>query len=385
MRNGNLNVAHVSAAFFPVASGGLEHHIVSVSKYLSLLGHKPLLITPRFRFKSRPLPETEDLEHLEVLRVGLLSPPYFRKRFIGPFFNRTLYKANAFLGAYTKIRKLDIGFDLLHIHSGYFSLDLGFRLSRWFKRPYIITFHQRRPDNSSRKDKKIFEAAEKIVVHRDFTRRIFENWGLEHKIVFIPMFIDVLKYRRPDNLQPSHKDNTRILFVGRLEKRRDPTTLLHAFLNVYRQYPDVELHMVGDGSLKRQVNLFIMQHGLERNVLLHSRQPDIREYLWKSDIYVSTNTVDDYPSLALRESMSAGLAIIDTDVGETRKLIDNGKNGLLVPPSDHIALSEAILILIQNERLRNRLITNARLSSNDFDIAKGIQPLLKIYRKVSGQ
>ena len=380
----NLNICHVFAIFLPVTSGGVQHHIISVSEYMNLLGHESLLITSRYRYKAHLLPKTEDLRYLKVLRAGLLSPPYVNKRFVGPFLNLTLNKFDALLGAYTRIRKWNIDFDLLHIHSGYFSLNLGFRLSSWFKRPFIITFHQRHPNNRS-KYKKIFNVAEKIVVHRDFTRRILGKWGLEHKTVFIPMFINVEKYRRPDNLQFSDRGNIRILFVGHLEKRRDPLSLLKAFSNVHKQHPNVELHIVGDGSLKKQVKLLIRRCKLERNVFLHGKQLDVRKHLWQSDIYVSTNTVDDYPSLALREAMSAGLAIIDTDVGETSKLVSNGVNGLLIPPSDPIALSNAIITLIEDEKLRKKLSSNAQLFSKNFDVAKCIQPLLKIYHEISGK
>jgi len=83
--------------------------------------------------------------------------------------------------------------------------------------------------------------------------------------------------------------------------------------------------------------------------------------------------------------MAAGLVPIDTDVGETSKLVSNGINGLLIPPSDPTALSNAIITLIENEKLRKKLSSDAQLSSKNFDVAKGIQPLLRIYREVSGK
>lgn len=382
MKRQNLSICHVYNTFLPVTSGGVEHHIASVSKYMNLLGHRSLLIVPRYRYGAYLLPRTNNLGFLKIFRVGLFSPPYVNRRVIKTLLNLSLNKFDALLGAYTGIRKWNIDFDLLHIHSGRFSLDLGFRLSKRFKRPFIITFHQRHPARALFEHQNIFEAAEKIVVHRNFTQHIFEKWGLRQKTVFIPIFISVKKYRRPHNPEFLHRDHVRILFIGRLEKHRDPLVLLHAFANVHKHHSDVELHIVGDGSLEKQVRSLVRRYGLERNVFLYGKQLDVRKHLWQSDIYVSTNTVDDYPSLTLREAMSAGLAIIDTDVGETRRIICHGKNGLLVQPSDPIALSKALLTLIEDEKLKKKLIANAQLSSQDFNIAEGIQPLLRIYNEI---
>jgi glycosyltransferase involved in cell wall biosynthesis len=382
MKSTDLNICHVYATFLPVTSGGVEHHIICVSKFMDFLGHQSLLITPRYRYEGYPLPKTEDLGYLKVHRVGLISPPHINKRFIGPLLNLTVNRFDALLDAYGGIRKWSMDFDLIHIHSGSFSLDLGFRLSKWLRCPFIITFHQRHPVRALFEHQNIFEAAEKIVVHRDFTQHIFEKRGLGQKTVFIPMFISVEKYRRPHTPEFSNRDHIRILFIGRLEKRRDPLVLLHAFANVYKHHSDVELHIVGDGSLEKRIRSLARQYGLERNVFLHGKQLDVRKHLWLSDIYVSTNIIDDYPSLALREAMAAGLVIISIDVGEIRRIIHDGKNGLLVPPSDPIALSKAILTLIENEKMRKRLTANAQLSSQDFDIAEGIQQLIRIYNGV---
>lgn len=387
----SLNICHVFTTFLPASSGGVEHHIISLSKYLSLLGHTSLLIIPRYRCKLSLLPKMENLENLKVFRVGLLSPPYINNnsahplRFVRSFLEPTLNKFDCLLGAYIWVRR-NMNFSLIHVHTGDSALDLGFRLSKWSKRPFIVTVHQRFGCKSGdlnadyQKYKKIFKAAKKIIVHRNSTRHVLERWGLGHKTIFIPMFIDVEKYRKPDDFRSSHEGSIRILSVGRLERRRDPLTLLQAFLNVHRRYPDLELHMVGDGPLKKPATALIKRYGLEKNVFLFGQQLDVRMHLWQSEIYISINIADNYPSLALREAMAAGLAPVVTDVGETRELIQDGVNGVLVAPSDPFAVSSAITTLIEDETLRKKLSLNAKLSSKSFDVEKYIQSFIKVYR-----
>lgn len=345
------------------------------------------MITPRYIYKSINLPRTQNYKYLEVFRVGPISLPYTNRRFIGPFLKLTLNRMNGLLGAYIWKKRSNTDFSLLHVHSDGFTLNLGYKLSEWCKRPIVVTVHQKlgyekgdlRPNR--RKYYRTFEIAKRIVVHRKSTQHLLQSWGFEQKTVFIPMFIDVEEYRRPDDLQLSDEDNVQILLMGGLEERKDPLTVLHAFSTIHRYHSNVELHIVGEGSLRRHIASLIRRYKLEKRVFLHGHRLDVRKYIWQSDIYISTNIVDNYPSLALREAMAAGLVPVVTDVGETRELIYHGVNGLLVPASDSTALSDAIVALIRDERLRKKLSSGAELSSKSFDIKRHIQHFIKIYRE----
>jgi glycosyltransferase involved in cell wall biosynthesis len=314
------------------------------------------------------------LDHLQIIRVGILSFPLTEKRFIGPFCDKTVYKFDSYVGAYTWLRRHTMKIDVFHAHSGSFSLDLGLKLSKWFKRPLVITIHQRFGYESAdiipnyEEYEAPFHAAKKIIVHRLSTKSVLEKWGFGNKTIFLPMLIDVKKFLRPENIPASETNKIKILFVGGLEERKDPITLLDAFFKVYKVFPTAELHIVGMGSLEKRLASLIIQLGLQNNVFLHGQQLDVRQYLWNCDIFVSTNTVDNYPSLALREAMAAGLAPIVTNVGETMSLIHDNENGLLVKPKDSLDVSEAILKLVADKKLRDRLSSQALQCSKEFDI-----------------
>ena len=181
----------------------------------------------------------------------------------------------------------------------------------------------------------------------------------------------------------SSDNNLKILCLGGLSPRRDPMTLAKAFCNISKIYTDIELHFVGSGD-EQGIRSLVSKAGVKNRVFLHGVQFDVRLYLWQSDVFVSLNISDNYPSLALREAMAVGLAPIVTDVGDTRDLITNGENGLLVPPSNVKAVENALMALITDKNLRSKLSRNAKLSSQRFDASKNIARFIDIYQNALG-
>jgi glycosyltransferase involved in cell wall biosynthesis len=381
----STTVGHVFTTFLPVTSGGVEHYILNLSKFMKTLGYASLLFTSNFAYQARQLPKIEDLGYLKIFRMGFLSLPYINLRYVNPLLNLSVYKFNALMAA--KFEPVPFRVDLFHIHSGYFSMDFGFKLSRRFNKPFVITVHEKLSANApilSEKNRNIISSAKAIIIHRYSNFALLKKSNLISKIVFIPMFIDIKEYERPKNYK-LNDDKTILLYVGRLEERRDPLCLIRAFSKVCSRYPNTELHIIGNGYLRKQVEALIKRYKIEKHVFLHGQLTNVKKFLWRSHIYVSTNTVDDYPSLALREAMASGLAIIDTNVGETKALIHNLENGLLIPPSDPEALSDAIITLIEDKELRKKLSFNAQLASKDFDVSRIIPQFVRLYNEAISQ
>jgi len=80
-------------------------------------------------------------------------------------------------------------------------------------------------------------------------------------------------------------------------------------------------------------------------------QGEVIKILNSSDIFVNPSHSEGLPTSVL-EAGAAGLAIVATDVGGTKEIIDDGKTGFLVSPSDKEALKEKICQLIENKKLR---------------------------------
>jgi glycosyltransferase involved in cell wall biosynthesis len=78
--------------------------------------------------------------------------------------------------------------------------------------------------------------------------------------------------------------------------------------------------------------------------------------------------------------MSSGLAVVATDVGETRNMIRHGENGLLVPSENPQALASAILSLLTDKSLYSSLSREALNSVRNFDVSALGPKYSKLYR-----
>ena len=84
------------------------------------------------------------------------------------------------------------------------------------------------------------------------------------------------------------------------------------------------------------------------------------------NVFINTTDIDNTP-LSVIEAMALGLPIVSTDVGGLTFLIENDKDGILVPRQDAGAMVDSIIKLKSDTSLKNKLITNARSKVEKFD------------------
>ncbi len=128
---------------------------------------------------------------------------------------------------------------------------------------------------------------------------------------------------------------------------------------VAKSYPNIRWHIVGDGYLKEQLELLAAELGIREQILFVGRVDDVATYLEKLQIGVNCSDSEGL-SNALLEYMFKGVAVVATKVGGSPELLEGGKAGLLVPPDDAGALSEALISLIDNSDLRQSVSAYAR-------------------------
>ncbi len=128
--------------------------------------------------------------------------------------------------------------------------------------------------------------------------------------------------------KPGNKENIEIAFSARMEPDKNPMLYLQAAKEILRKRSDVTFHIMGEGSLVKEVNDFIKQNELSENIRFrfHPHPPDV---LADTLIFVSLQTGTNYPSQSILEAMACGNAIIASSTGDTDLFI-NSANGLLV-------------------------------------------------------
>ena len=137
--------------------------------------------------------------------------------------------------------------------------------------------------------------------------------------------------------------------VGRLEKQKGHLCLLRAFSELIRSHGNLFLIIIGDGTLRNEIDLFIEKNHLKSYVVVRGNLPHGADLYDGIDIYIQPSLLEGC-SITLLEAMGTGIPIIASDVGGPKELIIPNKTGLLVPPNDPAALKAAILGLMDNKK-----------------------------------
>lgn len=142
--------------------------------------------------------------------------------------------------------------------------------------------------------------------------------------------------------------------VGRLDPVKDHTTLLRAMHLLRSRGRAVELVVAGDGESRASLEALI--HTLQLKPCVHflGMRQDVAQILSGFDIFVLSSISEGY-SLALVEAAAAALPIVATRVGGNADIVANGATGLLVPAQDAQALAQALIRLVDDIELRERM------------------------------
>lgn len=159
----------------------------------------------------------------------------------------------------------------------------------------------------------------------------------------------------------------RIVTLGRLAKQKNHELLIKSFCNIKDIIPNSVLEIYGIGDEYQNLLNLINDLKISERVLLKGRTHHPEKILEKADIFVLSSDFEGLPN-SLMEAMAVGVPCISTDCvgGGARFLIKDKVNGLLVPMKDEIKMSEALLTLLKNEELKDKIGIEARKSAETF-------------------
>jgi glycosyltransferase involved in cell wall biosynthesis len=160
---------------------------------------------------------------------------------------------------------------------------------------------------------------------------------------------------------PSIEEEGRMLFLGNAGVRKGIFELLTSVSALKKNVPGIKLVIAGDGNLA-EVATKARELGIESNIeilgWINADQKKKHE-LARAAIFTLPSRAEGLP-MAMLEAMSAGKAVVVSNVGGIPQVITDGENGLLIPPADVNALTLALTTLLENKPLRTKLASNAR-------------------------
>lgn len=205
-------------------------------------------------------------------------------------------------------------------------------------------------------------------------------------LVTIPNGVDSEKY---SPLVPSAPEISRfasgrhvIGTVSRLETEKRHTVLLHAFHKIQTANPETALVLVGDGSLRKELESESVSLMLDDKVRFLGRRHDIPALLSAMDIFVMSSAKEGLP-IALLEAMSMARPIIATSVGDIPRVIEHNRTGILVEPEDPCSLAEQILRLLNEPEYAKSLGKAARrLVVGNYELKQTLSKYRALYQSI---
>jgi glycosyltransferase involved in cell wall biosynthesis len=180
------------------------------------------------------------------------------------------------------------------------------------------------------------------------------------RLAVIPNAVDVRRFTSQRGEKPGGTKT--VLFIGRLARQKGVDVLLRAAHELSRRI-DVRFLVVGDGP--ERTKLVRLAKNLGRsNVQFTGHSDRVPELLSQADVLVLPSRWEGMPNVVL-EALAARCPVVGTDVTGTRDLIQDGRNGLLVPPEDHRALASAIERVIREPSL------GKSLAERGYETARG--------------
>lgn len=168
--------------------------------------------------------------------------------------------------------------------------------------------------------------------------------------------------------------------VARMSRVKRHDVLINAWATVAGVLPSARLVLVGDGEMRATYETRVRELGLEESVIFTGVLPNAPLPQQMFDVAVLTSQNEGFPN-ALVEASACGVPLVATMVGGVADVLRVGDTGLDVPVGDSDATARAILRLLLDRALRERLGTAGReLVIHRFSEAAAIQRLDDLYR-----
>jgi phosphatidylinositol alpha-mannosyltransferase len=181
-------------------------------------------------------------------------------------------------------------------------------------------------------------------------------------------------------------DKLNILFVGRMEKRKGLGYLIGACAKVKKSFKDFRLIIVGPSTrLRRTYQKMAEDHGLSDVVFTDFiPNPELPEYYRTADIFCAPATGGESFGIVLLEAMASGKPVVATSIEGYASVLSHTEEGLLVPPKDENALANALVTLLKDQNLRQKMGTQGRAKADKFSWANIARQIIDYYNELLG-
>ena len=162
-----------------------------------------------------------------------------------------------------------------------------------------------------------------------------------------------------------------VVSAGRMEPQKNFTLLVEAFALFYKNHPDYKLVIYGEGGKRQKLEALAAEKLPDGAWSFPGRVDDLPERIGRCGIFALSSDFEGVPNVLI-EAMAVGTPAVSTDCapGGAAELIENDKNGLIVPVGDVDALAQALAYMADHPAEAARMAENAILIRQKLDVEK---------------
>jgi glycosyltransferase involved in cell wall biosynthesis len=222
-----------------------------------------------------------------------------------------------------------------------------------------------------------------IICNSRYTKKaLVRAYSLPHdrlRVVYKSIDVDSFSFHP----QIPNDRKRRVLFVGGNVQRKGLPTIIRAAPIVLKAFPDTEFFVVGDNQNLKAMKDLCDRYGVEENFRFLGWQSydEIQKHYQGASAFVMPSLIEAFGVVFL-EAMASGVPVIGGDVGGTRELIQSGSNGFLVEPRNSDDLANKILLIFQNDELRQKLIQGGLKTVKRYTVEGMVQETYDVYKSI---
>jgi len=335
--------------------GGVQTHIRDLAEHLIEEGHYVSVLTPI---------SDDSVKHEDyVVNAGKpISIP------VNGSVARVLFGPIASSRAKQWIASGD--FDLLHLHEPAIP-SLSLLACSAAEGPLVGTFHVSTPKKKAIYAigpilEPIVEKLNARIAVSELARSTLKD-HFDTDAVVIPNGIDGQKYANA-KVNSEYSNGHTVGFIGRIEEpRKGLQVLLDSLSIVARFIPDVQFLVAGPGDSNEFTKKLNPQLKSRVKFLGLLSNEEKERFLKSIQIYVAPNTGSESFGIILTEALSAGTAVVASDIPAFKAVLENGEAGELFTNEDSADLAKVLVALLRDDDKRKRLGENGRLSAQKYD------------------
>jgi len=390
-----MKIALVCPASLPATQfGGIVFLAVDLAQEISEMGHNVTIYTTDLDFSNGPNKFNKKLPRIEKFEKFLINRTHV-------WFSLKLFFVNTSMSKEIENDKPDI-IHTIGLRS--FQSIIAWRVSKKLNIPLVVsdqgglTTHPFLAESGfflktlyKIQDffiRKIINDASVISVANEYEQKIFSSLNKKSRIEIIRNGVNLKKLVSKHNFKEKYQINSRfILFVGRFSKSKGIETLINAFSIIKNELKVTDIHLVimgVDFGYQTEMEKLIKKLNLSEEIKVIKNPPrdDVISAYGESEFLVLPSQWELSPLVPL-ESFAFKKPVISTNSHGIPYTVQNNKNGILVEPENSLELSNAMVKLLNDTELREKLgLSGYNFVNEECNCISMAKNSLKLYEDI---